>query len=423
MAKSRSRMHGVAPREAGDRVAFVMAFFLGVFGGIALKVLGVHPLFTALYAAIILFGYAVATWANGRFHIDPESIGDNCYYLGFLFTLASLSFTLYQLASSESGGSPVAIPEVISGFGVALSSTIVGVFLRVLMLQMRPDFVAKDRAVRSDLNSALARFRKDMAGALSQLKSFSTESVQMAAERDERLRISTEKFVEDYHASLDEAANLLSKRVTNSFDRLDAGFEKMLKDIATKTEREFSTLAQNSISTVTEKIEKHAADVSETLESLVTDLANLRIRIEEQEADAFEVVQQKRSSVISAQDDLLASLEERQKELLASFKSFISDMDFLRSDQMGKANEVSEAASLYRTNLEELSKATRLTSGEINDKLLPSISKLEDGLTKASKESVVFRQTPLPENLSGTKSPAFDARIMPGQTAIPNKSK
>lgn len=423
MANNQTRMHGVAPREGGDRVAFVMAFFLGVFGGIALKILGVHPIVTALYAAIILFGYAIATWANGRFQIDPESIGDNCYYLGFLFTLTSLAFTLYQLASSENDGSPVAIPEVISGFGVALSSTIVGVFLRVLMLQMRPDFVAKDRAIRSDLNSALARFRKDMAGALSQLKSFSTESVQMAAERDERLRVSTEKFVQDYHASLELATNLLSERITKSFDNMDAGFEKILQEIADKTEREFSTLAKKSISTVTEKIEVHAADVSKSLESLVTDLSNLRIRIEEQEADAFEVVQKKRSNIISAQDSLISNLEARQIELLSNFKSFVADMDSLRSDQMSKANEVSEAAALYRANLDELSKATKQTSGEISDKLLPSIAKLEDGLSKATKESVIFRQKPLPENLSGMKASPFDAPIMPGQTAIPSKAK
>ena len=416
-------MHGVAPREAGDRIAFVMAFLLGVFGGIVLKLLGVHPLLTALYAAMILFGYAMATWANGRFHIDPESIGDNCYYLGFLFTLASLSFTLYQLASSEGSGSPVAIPEVISGFGVALSSTIVGVFLRVLMLQMRPDFVAKDRAVRSDLNNALARFRKDMAGALSQLKSFSTESVQMAAERDERLRVSTEKFVQDYHTSLDEASDLLSRSITNSFEKMDAGIEKVLQDLAAKTEREFSTLAQKSISTITNNVEKHANDVVQSIGSLATDLSDLRIRIGERESEAFEIVQQKRNSVIAAQDNLLSSVEDRQTELLASFRSFISDMDGLRLEQMSRAKEVSEAANLYRINLEDLSKVTKQTSEEINEQLLPSIRRLEDGLSKASKESVLFRQLPLPENLSGTKSFSFDAPMMSGQTASQNKAK
>ncbi len=225
MARPSTRMHAVAPRETLDRAAFAGAFLIGVVGGIALKEMGAHALVSSVFAAFILVLYAISAWAGGRIKIEPETIGDNCYYLGFLFTLASLSYTLYQLGSGGgTGPRAVDLPEVISGFGVALSSTIVGVFLRVLMMQMRPDFIAKDKEVRADVNRSYLDFRRTMSGILSQMKAFSAESVQMAAERDARIRSSTEKFTSDHHEALKGSVETLAKNM-----------EQVLEDAAKMT--------------------------------------------------------------------------------------------------------------------------------------------------------------------------------------------
>ncbi|MBC6403472.1 MAG: hypothetical protein GDA35_07605 [Hyphomonadaceae bacterium] len=216
-ARPISRIHDVNPAVNLDRIIFIAAFVLGTVGSVLLKMTsGVHPFVPAGYAALILLLYVGAAWFGGRIKIEPETIGDNCYYLGFLFTLVSLAYTLYQMVSPERG-KVVQIPEVISGFGVALSSTILGVFLRVLMMQLRPDFVAKDREMRAEINKAFDAFRKDMSRMLSQMKAFSTESVQLAAERDERIRASTEKFSDEYREMLKENANLLSTHIKEAF--------------------------------------------------------------------------------------------------------------------------------------------------------------------------------------------------------------
>jgi len=218
MGRIPNRIHAVAPREALDRVAFIVAFSLGAGGGIALKVLGAHPFVSATFAAFVLILYAVLAWAGGRIKIEPETIGDNCYYLGFLFTLASLSYTLYQLGNGGGQGPrAVDLPDVISGFGVALSSTIVGVLLRVSMMQLRPDFIAKDKEVRTDTNRAFSDFRRIMSSALSQMKAFSVESVQMAAERDERIRSSTEAFSKDHQEGLKEMGSALAQNMEQLF--------------------------------------------------------------------------------------------------------------------------------------------------------------------------------------------------------------
>ncbi|MGX0975611.1 putative SpoU family rRNA methylase [Roseovarius sp. MBR-51] len=266
-------MHDVAPRDVLDRVAFFVAFVAGAFGSIAIKALGTHPFFAAGYAAMVLIAYALLAWAGGRVKLEPETIGDNCYYLGFLFTLSSLSYTLYQMSDpTTNAGRPVDIPVVISGFGVALSSTIVGVFLRVLMMQLRTDFVAKDREVRADINRSFSDFRKNMAGMLSQMKAYSAESVQLASERDERIRKSTENFVDDYRQAL-------KKSTTSLADHMKEAFSEAMRDVV----KEFSEAQKAS---------------HEQMESTLKELEALKNRLNEQEAQSFEQIGARRKVLL-----------------------------------------------------------------------------------------------------------------------------
>ena len=305
-----TRMHGVDPRQHLDRASFMFAFAIGVFGGVFLKIVGAHPFVTALFSAAILIGYALMAWVGGRLKIESEAIGDNCYYLGFLFTLASLSFTLYQMAAPAVGGSAIEIPEVISGFGVALSSTIVGVFLRVFMMQMRTNFVAKDREVRADLNRSYGDFRKTLSGTLSQMKTFSTESVQYAAERDKKLRKSTEKFAEDHQKALQSAATSLSENMEKAFS---GAAQKALGEISTSLQEANKASAAaiqeaHEFSAATME-EAHKASIA-AMQDVVGELKSLKDRLAEQEAQSFEEIQSRRRRLI---DEMNAS-EKRMKD-------------------------------------------------------------------------------------------------------------
>ena len=111
VANRTNRIHDVTPREAADKWVLVFAFLFGVCGAFALKYLDRHPFLVALWSASILLLYVVATWLLGRLRIESEIIGDNCYYLGFVFTLASLAGTLYLL--EQTGGQTEAIRDVI----------------------------------------------------------------------------------------------------------------------------------------------------------------------------------------------------------------------------------------------------------------------------------------------------------------------
>lgn len=63
-----------------------------------------------------------------------EAVADNCYYLGFVLTLCSVSLSLAS-AAAPSRNLDGLIDQVVAGFGIAMSSTILGVTLRVVLSQ------------------------------------------------------------------------------------------------------------------------------------------------------------------------------------------------------------------------------------------------------------------------------------------------
>lgn len=366
MAFRPMNIHNVSPRENLDRFAFLLAFALGVLGGLLLKIAGAHPFVTASYAALILVAYALVAWAGGRIKIEPEAIGDNCYYLGFLFTLASLAFTLYQMADpAANGGKPADIPEVISGFGVALSSTIVGVFLRVFMMQMRPDFVAKDRAVRADLNQSYADFRKNLSGTMSQMKAFSTESIQYAAERDERLRVSTEKFVEDHHQALQSAANTLSENM----------------------EKSFSEATQSALKEISATVQETTIASQAAIQELVQDIQNLKDRLNEQEAQSFEEIQSRRKRFVA---DLEAA-EKRMKDHDIAMDSYI--------------------------------KITRRAADSMTKRMVPALDQLKDRLDSLPATDAPYNfSDPVPADLEAAIDEPFTVNVKRGSSSFQKRS-
>ena len=227
---SRIRIHGVSSKDWLERSAFIASFGLGAFGIITMKAFGVSPYAVALFSAAMIVGYMLVAMLSGRIQVEPDMIGDNCYYLGFLFTLTSLSYTLSELASSDPELRSQVILKVISGFGVALSSTIVGVFLRVVLMHVRPDIVARDREMHIELHESVRELRRQMASSILAVKQFTVESLQHAQERDARIE-----------ASLEKAAGDLGKQGGRAFEDLLAEIKAGNQKAGEALTAEFST--------------------------------------------------------------------------------------------------------------------------------------------------------------------------------------
>ncbi|MCC6864234.1 MAG: hypothetical protein IT544_05480 [Rhodobacteraceae bacterium] len=210
------RVYGVTGTPMVEALPLIIAFSIGIFGVVLLKVIAAPFFLSAVFAAVILFAYVVIAYFATAFRLDSETIGDNAYYLGFLFTLTSLAVTLYFVVEAAPKDRVELIPEIISGFGVALSSTIVGVFLRVVMLQLKVDVVSREKRARTELDEAARRFRTELGSTLERIKSFSTESVQQAAEREGKMKVAFDTLMADMQSELLKSAQEFGPAIRES---------------------------------------------------------------------------------------------------------------------------------------------------------------------------------------------------------------
>ena len=90
----------------------------------------------AIASAVIVIALAFYYISNDE--DTPEEKGDNVYYLGLLYTLLSLIFTLNELfgTGEDKSLAPENLFPLLENFGIALISTVAGILGRILVLNL-----------------------------------------------------------------------------------------------------------------------------------------------------------------------------------------------------------------------------------------------------------------------------------------------
>ena len=146
-----------------------IAFFIAVFGGIAgiffLRYIENWAWPPIIFAVAVLVGYGMYIYlSKNRSSVSIDRASDNIYYLGLLFTLASLAYSLIQLQKGfkgvEAGRDSDLVLNLLPDFGLALFSTIVGIIGRIVLQQMRNDPMNIEMEARDELGLAIRQLRQ-----------------------------------------------------------------------------------------------------------------------------------------------------------------------------------------------------------------------------------------------------------------------
>jgi len=245
-----------------DVAVLITAFAAGISALIGLKLFDFPTWLPAIVTAVVIAIYAIITYKTQSARLEPDQIGDNAYYLGFVFTLTSLGYTIYEL---DPGAGGAALREVISGFGVALSSTIVGVATRVILLQYRIDLTAREREVRIQLNDAAREFHAELADATRSTKLVGSEIRQHLEEHHKEVSIVHEKRTE---AMVEELIGQF-KHAFAEITQLGNETNKQLAASARTAVEEAEKAAGRSLETVAHHIDETSATFKSAMEALV----------------------------------------------------------------------------------------------------------------------------------------------------------
>lgn len=240
-----------------DRWLLALAFLAGAGGTVALKVAQVPNWIPAAFAGGIILAYAASVWTIRTARLEPEQIGDNAYYLGFILTLCSLAYTLWSLGTVEAETAFVA--EVVAGFGVALTSTVVGVAVRVFLMQFRVDIVAREREAQLALSDGMAAFRSEIADAIRGTRYLGVEIRQTLAQHHRDLAEAETARVEATGARLASAFETAMAVQVARTTALDA-------DVARRSQAAASD-AQARIAAASARLDSGAAAVTAEVEA------------------------------------------------------------------------------------------------------------------------------------------------------------
>ena len=179
-----------------DQGCFLLSFFTGLISILSLKYLGATQLIVTSVPVVIMLAYLALMLVFRRMRVDDDQAGDNLYYLGFLFTLTSLGCALFQYHGASSKES------IIQNFGIALTTTIVGLICRVIFGQMRHDPVETEREVRMELAAVAGRLRDQI---IETNKILDTASIAVRQQSAEHLSEYTQKIEELVAAALESS--------------------------------------------------------------------------------------------------------------------------------------------------------------------------------------------------------------------------
>jgi hypothetical protein len=139
-----------------DRGLFVIIAIFGFSTIIAAKLKGVPPTYVAGWATALMLTYGIVAYRTNEVRLRVDRLGDNFYYLGFIYTLASLSEALIELQSQTD------VERLLGSFGIALITTIVGIAGRVMFAQMREEIDHVEAETRRQLQKSSDLLRQQL---------------------------------------------------------------------------------------------------------------------------------------------------------------------------------------------------------------------------------------------------------------------
>ena len=245
-----------------------------------------------LPAAILAF-YAFLSKFLPGFKIRDDQNGDNCYYLGFLYTLVSLAATFYYYHQTGINDEE-RINSAIQSFGIAVSSTIVGVALRVFFHQIRIDPEEVENATRVELSKAARRVLKEMNATVMAFSSFRTTTQQQIAEGIEEVGKSTKESVKNTTDTIAEMLNDVSEPIKENSKILSqeskkiTGIIQSLTDVMTEVQINLSQMkAPHEM--IDEKLTPFTNEIS-NLANKLTESSELQTKNTEEILNNFKLI-------------------------------------------------------------------------------------------------------------------------------------
>lgn len=328
----------------GGRGPFVLFFAAGAVFILSLKAFGAPQWLVTAIPCVLMLVYTGTLWDSERNGPKYESAGDNLYYLGFLYTLTSMAHSLYRFSTDEN------IEAIVTNFGIAISTTILGMALRILVGQQAeeaPETV--DEEVRMHLAEAARRLRGEIEFTVDEFRGFR-----------EKTREALDEGLAEVRERLGEASDTAGK------------IGEGLSEIEERTRAQAEKAAEQW-----KKIGHHADGVSESLVAMAGRIADFDFP----RAFVERATQLAADSMKDAVEERVAEIRRGTEELRSGVEEFRRAVEALTKDFAAVAlpRVVSEAVAPATEDLRAAGAELTASAGGLTDSATAIRSALEGG--------------------------------------------
>jgi len=227
---------------------------------------------------ILFYAYTVNNDTSDTLSIEQRA--DSVYYMGFILTLFAMTASLVALAANEE----LKFNAIVVNFGLALMTTILGLAIRIMWLQLSSQNLADAESI---LRDRIIRRSQDLQDQTEKVVASITALSNQLTDVSEPLKVSFDKLInnldinediskklEVLDRSADSAAQSL-RIIANLAERLDISVSMLQNNINTDVINNVTDLS-TSVSTANPKIVKMDNELSDKIENIQDSLINLQ---------------------------------------------------------------------------------------------------------------------------------------------------
>jgi hypothetical protein len=221
--------------------------------------------------------------------ISSEKFADSCYYIGFIFTMTSIIFSLFDLPNL---GASDGMRNIALRFGAAMVSTVLGMGVRVYLVSFRKDASDAIKEAEEAVLDATRMLVSQLNAVLDELKKFEVQVVDASKMSVENVNRQISELGQNYARSLNgfyvqvtEENRAIFKdmgvqvseatsRLTWAVDTYSSGIKGSLESIERRV-TEFSDAVTSRLANTTFPDDFFASKLKEPLDQLKVEASGL----------------------------------------------------------------------------------------------------------------------------------------------------
>jgi hypothetical protein len=384
MSDNNTRISGFS-QESFAQLSVKQLFVVILIGGLISITTGV--VFSSVILSVVIpfslvFIYAASTIRAKHTDLSKAKIGDSCYFLGFSFTLISLSVALINLGQQEAD---INIRGIVGGFGAALATTLAGLLCRLWFTTLASSFLSSKDKLEEEIESAMRSFSMQLQSLVDEVNMSITTIGATIGDTNIELNKS-------YKGQMQENIKSISDSVASFSQRLDE--VEVSKDMVVKP-------INDAMATMIKGLEEHGQNMTLVHANVVEGTSGLSKQIDLSNNLVNDYIEKFGGEFQRISDQQISAFEKATVEISESVRQNFTDISEIKvslTDNIVNELNVLKNQLDSITNLTEANNVALEKSSEINEKAsqillmsaerLPSlIADLENISTPISRSS------------------------------------